>query len=144
MFDDSIVNAFVSLILVVGAMGLILFLLKKYIKKHKKARNNLNLEILSRTSLTPKNHLFVVKVEGKTLLLGATEHNITTLTELGAGGVTDNYDVIDNVNRKAPAPVGSLSARPQAKPRVAVPAADDDDSLSFSSFLKQTFRKQNN
>jgi flagellar biosynthetic protein FliO len=42
---------------------------------------NKSIEVLEATSLDVRNRLFLVRVRGKTLLLGAGEHGVTTLRE---------------------------------------------------------------
>jgi flagellar biosynthetic protein FliO len=141
MLDNSILSAFISLALIVAALGFFLFLLKKYIKKHRKNSNQINLDIISRVSLSPKNHLFVVKVEGKTLLIGATDQNMNTLAELGDDS---NRDILE-ISSKSDNSI-QTKFKPTKKLQNSNKLAElhGDDSLSFSSFLKQTFGKQSN
>lgn len=49
----------------------------------KKPSENDRIKILSRTSLGPKQHLYLVKADEKCILLGATDQNIQKITELG-------------------------------------------------------------
>lgn len=141
MFDSSILSAFISLILIVAALGLFLYMFKRYVNKHRKINNKVSLDIISRVSLSPKNHLFVVKAEGKTLLLGATEHNINTLAELGDDMPKDMLELSTHTDLiNLPKQKTQMKSKQVAKlPEFAV-----DDSLSFTSFLKQAFKKQNN
>lgn len=83
MFQDSMLNAFATLALSVAAIGGIMFLLKKFTKRVRtKSNDGIELKIISKTSLQPKNHLFVVKAADKTLLLGVSEKNISLISDL--------------------------------------------------------------
>lgn len=141
MLDGSILSAFISLILIVAALGLFLYFFKKYVNKHRKINNKVNLEIISRVSLSPKNHLFVVKVEGKTLLLGATEQNLTTLSELSDDRPKD---ILELSSQPISYPVSNTKGIAKTKQLSKAIEFTGDDSLSFTSFLKQAFGKGNN
>jgi flagellar biosynthetic protein FliO len=141
MFDDSIFSAFISLILIVAALGGFLYIFKRFVKKHRRNNNQVNLEVISRVSLTPKNQLFVVKVEGKTLLIGATDQNLNTLAELGD---EQNKDILELSTKANNSPLAKYKTPVKAQAPKKLPEFHGDDSLSFSSFLKQTFRKQTN
>ena len=146
MPDGSILKAFLTLGMIVAALGVTLFFVKKYVKKNKKVSGTDNLEIVSRISLQPKTHLFIVNVGDKKLLLGATDHSVNTLADLTSEGSsgTDEVDVekaLQRLGRQAKSKMNKPVNKVVSK---MVPAIDDNDSLSFTSFLKSTFKKQVN
>lgn len=47
------------------------------------APNRSQIHILSRQNLTPKQTLFIVAIEGKKYVLGASDHSVHLITELG-------------------------------------------------------------
>ncbi|MDC1067863.1 flagellar biosynthetic protein FliO [Candidatus Kapabacteria bacterium] len=83
MFDSPMTNAFFTMIMGVGAIGVIFFVLKKYSKKiSPKMGGNNEIQIISRSSLTPKSHLYIVEIENQKLVLGVTENSINLVKEL--------------------------------------------------------------
>jgi flagellar biogenesis protein FliO len=133
MFDNSILKAFFSLILLVGVLGLLLFILKKFtIKTRKNRLNQLELNIISHLTLLPKVHLFVVKAASKTLLLGVSDKNINALSELSDEG---NYH-LDTTQKAFNALSTDVSLSKQGLGK-----SKPDDSLSFRSFLRSTLKK---
>ena len=79
------------LILAVGVIAAVMFLIKKISLKRLETKSTVNLNIISKITLQPKNHLFVVKAANKTLVLGVTDSSINILTEINA-----NNDDTDN------------------------------------------------
>lgn len=127
--DDAMIKAFVTLVAGVGALGAILYFVKKYSGKFRNDPENIGLEVISKVSLQPKSHLFVVKAKGKTLLLGATEHNVSILSELE--GDADLNGQMQRVKNK-------LAHSKQLSRENSI-SKNDDDSLSFTSFIKSAF-----
>jgi len=82
--DANILQTFSVLILAVGVIAGIMYLLKKVNLKRLENRATINLNVISKISLQPKNHLFIVKVAEKLLVLGVSDNNINILTELDA------------------------------------------------------------
>jgi flagellar biogenesis protein FliO len=82
MMDDSLLHSFLSLVGLVAVLGIALYLVKRYAKKAKKKANSIELELISKLPVQPKTNLFIIKAGPKTLLIGASDHNITTLADL--------------------------------------------------------------
>lgn len=129
MFEDSMIKAFLTLAGSVGIIALLFYILKKYAKKVKNTKNAVELEVLSRINLSPKSHLYVVKAGSKTLLLGATDSNVSILSDLNDKNSSDDFDFS-----------GADSEELKRFAANAKPAGKSDDSLSFSAFLKSAFK----
>jgi flagellar biogenesis protein FliO len=122
--DGNILNAFATLSLVVVALGVFLFILKKTALAKTAKEQILDMKVLSKMQLNPKNHLYVVQAGDKRLLLGVSETGITSLSELSnVSSVAENVSV----------PAFSSPKIVTSKPKTI------DNSLSFKSFLKSTF-----
>ena len=80
--EEPILQAFFSMGIVVVALLLILYFLKKYAKNRKINAGELGIEIVSKTSILPKSHLFVIKAENRTLLVGAGESGVSLIADL--------------------------------------------------------------
>ncbi|MFA5512856.1 MAG: flagellar biosynthetic protein FliO [Candidatus Kapaibacterium sp.] len=120
--DSYIINAFGTLSIVVIALAGLLFLLKKTAGS-KFAKNQIaDMKVLSKLSLNPKNHLFIVQAEGKKLLLGVSESGIRTLSELGNGIEEKKYNK------------DTESEQEYSHDKI-----KSVENLSFSSFIKSTF-----
>lgn len=145
MPEESILKAFLTLGVVVAALGIVLYVIKKYASKAKKATGGMNIQVVSKISLQPKTHLFIVNAGKKTLLLGATDHGVNTLADL-----TDNPDpagAIELAQKDIQQTAGDTITNGFKVNHLkkAAPVANiESDSLSFSSFLKSTFKKQTN
>jgi len=80
--DSNIFQTFIVLIAAVGVIATIMILIKKISMKRMENRDTINLNVISKITLQPKNHLFVVKAANKLLVLGVTDNSINILTEL--------------------------------------------------------------
>ena len=133
MFADPMFKTFMSLVLCVGVLGGIMLFLKKFSRRGKKSKNGgPEMQVLSRVSLQPKSHLFIVKAGDKTLLIGATDHNISNIAEL-----SDESKSINSV--KSAFPTVSSVGIPKERAMVSKPKIKD--TLSFKSFLADTLAK---
>jgi len=56
-----------------------------WMKRRKQTVTGAALEVVAKTSLGPKQQIVQVKVDGRELLLGVTEHQIGLITEVGGG-----------------------------------------------------------
>jgi flagellar biogenesis protein FliO len=128
--DGSIIKAFLTLIGSVAVLGLILYLVKKAGLKMKKNNSGYNLEILSKLTLQPKSHIFVIKAESKTLMVGVSEKSINLISDLSDSNV---------INSKL------LPAQKQEKnnSNSVNQKSNDIDDLSFKAFLRSTLLKTN-
>ncbi|MCX6155808.1 MAG: flagellar biosynthetic protein FliO [Candidatus Kapabacteria bacterium] len=75
-------KAFLTLIISVAAIAGLLYAIKKFAKKARKTENSIELSVISKISLNSKSHIYAVKAGHKTLLIGATDHNINILSEI--------------------------------------------------------------
>lgn len=119
MFNSPMAEAFITLIFAVGAIAVIFFLLKKYSKKLSPKLASKDIEVISRSSLTPKSHLYIVEVEGQKLLLGVTENSVNLVKEISEKPKNNSESMnLDN-----------LSISP-------------NEDISFKSFLKKAVLKK--
>ncbi len=136
MFEDPIVNAFVSLTALVALMGGLLLVVKKYAAKTRTKKNGgLGLEVISRIALQPKTHLYIVKAAGKILLIGANDHSVTALADLSKNIAAakqkqktekkTSYGEIDKEKDLINKRLNNI---------------EDKDSLSFKSFIASAFK----
>lgn len=133
MPDASIMRAFATLSGVVAFLGVILFILKRIAKKSKKVNNQIDLQIVSKLSLQPKSHVYLVKAGESTLLIGVTDHNINTLADLTESG----EPTVQPIRQRT---VISNTQKPQKQ----VNLKEIEDSLSFGAFMKSAFKKSIN
>ena len=128
--DTNILQTFSVLILAVGIIAGIMFLLKKMNLRRLENRATVNLNVISKISLQPKNHLFIVKVADKLLVLGVSDNNINILTELDSNlenvvGTKSKQELTEEILKNA------------AKSNLAQTANTD---LSFINFLKSSLK----
>jgi len=128
--DTNILQTFSVLILAVGVIAGIMFLLKKMNLRRLENRATVNLNVISKISLQPKNHLFIVKVADKLLVLGVSDNNINILTELDSNlenvvGTKSKQELTEEILKNA------------AKSNLAQTANTD---LSFINFLKSSLK----
>ena len=94
-----ILQAFMSLALVIGLIYLSAYIYKKLTNSVSKKINNTKDDVINRNKLNiisslplgSNKSLYVVEVSGKTLLLGVCENNISLIKELG-----QNEPIIEN------------------------------------------------
>ncbi len=134
MFDETLIKSFLILIVCVAGIGGLFYALKKYSRKAMASSDTIGMEVLSRLSLMPKNQLFVVKAGKKTLLIGVSEKNISTLADL-----TD--EDIQNFPSNTSLRKANKTIANNKVPSGLANMASESDSLTFSSFLKSTFSK---
>ncbi len=124
--DGTVLKSFAILIASVGVVFLVLYALKRVSKRFTTAQNTKELKILSKLALSPKNQLFIVEADGKTLLLGVSEKSINALAELSDD---QRYSSLEtSKTKKTKSPTVSQNAN-----------AND---LSFLSFLKSSIAKK--
>lgn len=83
IFDNPILNAFVIMSLFVAGLGIALYYLKRFAEKQRTHNNLIDLKILSKQPLNQKSQLIIVEADGKRMMLGVTESNISLISELG-------------------------------------------------------------
>ncbi len=120
--DSSILNAFFTLLLIVALIGFLTFILKKTTKNKNFKDEFTEMKVLSKMALNQKNHLYIVQIANKRLLLGVSENNINTLSEFDINHSNEKIELKLNQNKKITL----------------------EESLSFKSFLKSTFSNQKN
>jgi len=125
-FDTPIISAFINLAIIVAILGVILLIIKKYGKKLNNNKDNKALNIISKSSLSPKNHLYIIEVENKKLLIGANDNSINLISELNE---EQSYTKGKNSNGTKSQSNNSINKNP---------AIND---LSFKSFIKNSISK---
>jgi len=127
--DGTIIKSFAILLGSVALVYLVLFTLKKFSKKFTSNSDNPNrLKILSKLSLQPKNQLFIVEADGKTLLIGVSEKCINTLAELSDQQRISSFN-LDSKKIKSDIKQTQLEAQQSIQ---------DNKDLSFFNFLKSS------
>ncbi len=146
--DESIIQAFLTLGIIVLFFVGILFFLKRLVKNRNNKSGNYGIEIVSKASIMPKSHIFVIKAEEKTLLIGATDHNISLIADLSAK--EEEIKSIRPVKDTKSLALRSNTAKvPRHEPETLkqpinnrmTSKKDLDKALSFSSFLKSAFKR---
>ncbi len=84
--------SFVLLIFLLGGM----LAYKKYVLKGSVARST-HIAVLARQSIAPKQSVLIVRIEDKKYALGATDHSLNMLAELGSVG-DDEERKTENTN----------------------------------------------
>lgn len=120
--DGYILNAFFTLAVVVAAFGAMLFILKKTQLSKKSKDSDIEMKIISKMALNQKNQLYIVQIADKKLLLGVSDSGIRNLSQLS---FANNTDIPQNVS--------TVSTSKNVNDY-------EDDSLSFKSFVKSTFK----
>ncbi len=149
--NEPILQAFISLSVVVGLLIAVLLIIKKLIKNRGSKANSLDLQIISKVSIMPKSHLFVVKAENRTLLIGATDHNISLISDLSSDEHS-SFELRKPIYKDAKSlPLKSnIAHTPRQLPRETIKQpinnklmskSELEKSLSFSTFLKSAFHK---
>lgn len=89
-------RTFLCLVVVVGMIFLMIFILRKFLYKDKRAGDDY-LKVLGSTFLGPKKSVCLVKVMDRILVLGVTESSITLLSEIGGDAV---LQVLESLRQK--------------------------------------------
>ena len=151
--EEPILQAFFSMGIVVVALLLILYFLKKYAKNRKINAGELGIEIVSKTSILPKSHLFVIKAENRTLLVGAGESGVSLIADLTDEQANAKARRTAPDQYKLPTSGNSIAMARQAQKQEAdltkvkkIPnkpktRKELEQSLSFGSFLKSAFKR---
>ncbi|MBS1538087.1 MAG: flagellar biosynthetic protein FliO [Bacteroidetes bacterium] len=110
MIDETLLRAFLTLLLCVAALGVVLFIVKRYSSKIAPQRTSLDLKAIGRLPLH-KGAVYAIQVGNRTLLIGATEHSINLLTDITEDQtqVLPNTSHIDDTHSIAIEPSSSLS-----------------------------------
>ena len=131
--DANILQTFVVLILAVGVIAGIMLLVKKISNKRMEQRSTINLNVISKITLQPKNHLFVVRAANKLLVLGVTDTSINILTEINADD--ENSDPA-NTPQLDTTELLQKVIKKQGTSNV----SELQNDLSFMNFLKSSFK----
>lgn len=86
-----------------------------WMRRRKHALGGAALDVVAKTSLGPKQQIVQVQIDGRELLLGVTEHQISLITELET-----TASVVASARTAPPGPVHA-AARPPASPASAGP-----------------------
>jgi len=139
MPDGTLIKTFLALLALVGGLIVVLLVVKRLVKKSGRLPGGSNLQALSRSQIHPRSFIYIVKAGSRTLLIGATEHSITTLADL-----TDDYKNAKaqalSKNTQLPAAVQTISPKTTADKNQFSPQPD----TSFSAFLRNTFKRNVN
>ena len=134
MPDSSLINTFLAMMAMVAIFGGILLFVKKIVLKGKNSKNTSIVQVISKTVIQPKTSIYTIRAGSRTLLVGVTDHNITTLADLTedseqtSAGATSKSNFQNNLQNSA------------MKQKMQNPSNE----LSFASFLKNTFKRSTN
>ena len=131
MPEGSIIETFITLSAAVALLGIILLVVKKYGNKMNSGNSQIDLKVLAKLPLPPKNNIYLVKAGNKTLLIGANDKSITTLAELDENQLDDS-NLLKNASLSKKFKTDNISNENIGNP------------LSFSAFLKNTISKKSN
>ncbi|HOV91507.1 MAG TPA: flagellar biosynthetic protein FliO [Candidatus Kapabacteria bacterium] len=131
--DQSILTSFLVLAIFVVILFLISIYLKKLQKNKIKKIGNYEGKVIGRIPLTQKASLFIVKVGEQTFLIGLAEKNITFISELSPKE-QPTTELINNLKNNSNKPISE---------NIDLIKPIENQSLSFSSFLKTAFNKNN-
>ncbi len=124
MGESSMTEAFVTLVVSVLIIGVLLYLVRKYANNIKSSSNQVEINVISKISLMPKHHLFVIKAGSKKLLVGVSEKGITPIADL-TKALNDDKEAS------------------KVKEALKIRKGDfNEESLSFSSFIKSAFNRK--
>ncbi len=130
--EGSVLKAFAILIGIVAGLGLLLYLVKKFGQKYRDPENQIDLKVMARVPLQSKSNLYVVRVSGRTLLIGSSDSSINTLADL-----TEDFQ---NSSKKSPQ--RKLPQKEMEKMYSQYRKQNPEgDSLSFSNFIKSSFKR---
>ena len=129
-------KAFFTLGIAVAVIALSLYLVKRLVIKKNVSNSGLELKILSRISLQPKTHLYIIKADEKTLLVGATDHNINLISDL-TEDPTFNETISIEENKALSHDFAKQMLSDEKK------KMELEQNLSFTSFLISAFKKTN-
>lgn len=123
--DGTMLKSFLILFASVAVVIGVLFVLKRISKRFTQGgENSVNLKVLSKLSLAPKNHIYVVEADGQKLLLGVTEKSINMLSELTPPA--QKQSSFSHINKQS------------SKPNINTDKKSQNNDLSFFSFLKSS------
>lgn len=118
-YSSSMIRSFLMMGLIVGGLSLILFVIRKQVKK-KKSGSGTNhgwwsklltkaihkqeqlIEILAQHPLGPKQSIMVVRIQGQQLVLGVTQDHVQLITQLDADdtdGILENSAVTESIGK---------------------------------------------
>lgn len=135
MPDANIIKTFATLLAAVGCLGVILVIIKKLNARSKGINNSVALKIISRIPLHSKSNLYIIKAGEKTLLIGATDQNVSTLADL-----TEENAFVQIEGKKFSLKKGGGSSGGSARKN---PVDEAYEALSFRNFLKSGLGKKN-
>ncbi len=79
----DIINVIIPLVVMFGLLYGVLWLVKRYTMPFSgKQIQSVKINVLSTQAIMPKKYLSVVKVQGKILLLGVSDHSVNLIKEL--------------------------------------------------------------
>jgi flagellar biogenesis protein FliO len=115
MIDETLLRAFLTLLLCVAALGVVLVVVRRYSSKITPQRQSIELKAVGRLPVH-KGAVYAVQAGGRTLLIGATDNSI---------------NLIADITEQSP-----LTITDSAPNQQSIIPPETSDSLSFSSFLQ--------
>ena len=84
-FGMALFRTFIALGLVLGLVFLAMLGIKRLMSFQSRGRQGVAIHVLGSLMMGPKKGLYIVHIEGRRLVLGVTDHQISLLTELEPG-----------------------------------------------------------
>ena len=135
MIDNNILNAFISMAVIVLVLVAVLIFLKRLAKKKQDGGSGIGMKILSRQALQHKAQAVVVQVRGRILLLGLTEHNVSLLADL-----TEEESIVPREDIEKVFPTSNKNMQESLR-KAAGNDHNTQQDLSFKAFIKNAFSK---
>ncbi|MBL7973623.1 MAG: FliO/MopB family protein [Candidatus Kapabacteria bacterium] len=137
--EDPLLRAFITMsISVAGILG-VLWYVKRRTSRGRVGQELVGIEVIARQALNPKAQIFIVKVSGKTVMLGVTEQSVTNLGEVSIQQQIQQQQVVNQQEFRVAQPTQNTTQMPQPIPGVPPPLQPVD--LTFSNFVKTIFKK---
>lgn len=135
--DPTLFKALLTLSGVVALMAALLYVVKKYTAQKSAGCDGAQFRVLGRVALQQKQGVYLLLVGDKLLVVGATDHAVSILSEIDDAETIDRF--VNGANSTGIPLFGTAGGtRLQAKPS---PEQTSGSMLSFAEFLKSLSRQ---
>lgn len=138
MIENTIIKAFLILAASVLGIWVLFYFLKKITGKYRNINNPIGLQVISKVTIHPKTHLFVVKAGSKFLLIGASDHSISTLADL-----TEEYNSAKSSDINKTLQQDTKQNKLMKAANTGASTISSDNPLSFRSFIRSNLKRDN-
>lgn len=138
LIENPMLETFAILAAAVALLGIVLFLVKRYVAKVNNGTGVEQIKVISKVNLMPKNQIFIIEVNNKKLLIGVSEKNINLLKDLSENETPHNPIDLSKLNPKQKELLKKRMIEAK-KERLQSYKTEAEPDLSFSAFLKDKF-----